>query len=198
MVFAWFTGSLSIWQPVIQDAALLNPYLHYLMHVTILLARMSFFSRIFARSAAPKGLRHGVPLVMLIVTIMLSILLGSVTTLKTAVLYPAYDIGGRLFVESPRSDEQSGAHHLGVRPDGGADRHAGSHVRMGPPPMQRHQRHLAMSFSNSSALDLPETAEELWIKVDKPNRDLRLALLSIRVAVFLVVIGLAAFVPPHP
>ncbi|MBI1211509.1 MAG: cytochrome c oxidase assembly protein [Alphaproteobacteria bacterium] len=104
-----FIGSLYVWQyPAYHDVALLNEPIHYLMHVTMLFAGLVFWWRIFDQRPAPKGLGYGVRLMMLWLAILSNIALGSYTTLKTSVLYDAYDVFGRLFGYAPLTDEQIG------------------------------------------------------------------------------------------
>lgn len=193
VVLLVFIASLAIWQiPTLHNAAVETPWLHYLMHVTMLLAGLMFFWRIFERAPPPKGLRYGQRIFMLIVQSLFSIVLGSMTTLKEVVLYSVYDIDGRLFVESPLADEQAGGFIIWV-----------------PAPMmgliailvlmsawnrfevQRFQRYLSGSLSNSAALEFPETAEELWMKVEKPNRDTALGVALLPIGIFLFLMFLA-------
>lgn len=106
---AIFVGSLYFWQiPLYHNKALLNEPLHYLMHVTMLLAGGLFWWLIFDQRGQPKGLRHGVRLIMLLMAMLSNILLGSYITLKTTILYDAYDHLGRLFEYAPLADEQLG------------------------------------------------------------------------------------------
>ena len=193
VVFAVFIGSMAIWQiPRIHNAAVENDALHYLMHVTMLLAGLIFFWRIFERATPPKGLPYGARILMLIAQSLFSILLGAMITLKEVVLYPVYDIQGRLFVESALADEQAGGFIIWI-----------------PAPMmglisiiiiisawnrfevQRYERYLAGSLSNSAALEFPQTAEELWMKVKKPNRDTALGVALLPLGMFILVMFLA-------
>lgn len=125
-----FILALYFWEiPRYHDLALLNESVHYLMHVTMLLAGLLFWWRVFDRRAPasgidlddderwwrpfarrrnPHGLGYGVRLMMLLIVILSNILLGSYTTLKTTVLYGAYDVLGRLYDYSPLTDEQIG------------------------------------------------------------------------------------------
>jgi len=191
VVFGLFMGSLYFWQvPVIHDAALLNPYLHYLMHATMLLAGLIFFWRIFELRLPPHGLRYGIRLLMLIGAVLLNIAIGAVTTLKASVLYLAYDIQGRLFVESALSDEQSGGFVIWI---------PGSMMALvailitvvgwNRYEVHRERQRYANRFSNSAALEFPETAEELWMKVRKPNRRVGIGLSFIPISIFLFVLG---------
>jgi putative membrane protein len=108
-VTALFVASLAIWQyPPYHDAALLDDGLHYTMHVTMLAAGLMFFWRIFDTRPSPAGASHGVRLMMLVAAILPNIALGAYTTLKGVVLYPAYDVVGRLFGVHPLIDETVG------------------------------------------------------------------------------------------
>ncbi len=104
-----FTGSLYFWQiPHYHDVALLNTSVHYLMHATMLVAGLVFFWRVFDPRPAPLGARYGVRLAMLWITVVGNILIGAVLTLKSSVLYPAYDQLGRWFGFTALPDEQLG------------------------------------------------------------------------------------------
>lgn len=125
-----FIAALYVWQiPRIHDFAILNDGVHYVMHVTMLLAGLLFWWLIFDRRPpksaldmddydhpwwrlfgrhSPHGLRYGVRIMMLWMVILSNILLGAATTIKTAELYPAYDVHGRLFGYSALTDEQIG------------------------------------------------------------------------------------------
>jgi putative membrane protein len=126
-----FIAALYVWQiPVIHDIALRNENIHYVMHMTMLLAGLIFWWRIFDRRA-PRlvidfddedvgswrrfcrvnrnyGMNYGGRLMMLWMVMLSNIILGAYTTLKTVVLYPAYDDYGRLFGIRPLMDEQIG------------------------------------------------------------------------------------------
>ncbi|MFQ5784941.1 MAG: cytochrome c oxidase assembly protein [Alphaproteobacteria bacterium] len=105
-----FISVLYFWQmPKYHNLALLNDYVHYLMHATMLLAGLVFFWRVFDSRSAPLGTRYGVRLMMLWVLILSNILIGSYLALKHNVLYPAYDELGRLWGITALSDEQIGA-----------------------------------------------------------------------------------------
>lgn len=106
---ALFIGALYFWEiPRYHDLALLNAPIHYLMHASMLIAGLVFWWRVFERRPAPQGLRYGIRLMMLWLVILSNIVLGAYTTLKSAVLYEAYDVAGRLFDYPPLTDEQVG------------------------------------------------------------------------------------------
>lgn len=104
-----FIAALYVWQyPPYHNAALLNETIHYIMHITMLLAGLLFWWRIFDRRPEPHGLRFGVRLMMLWIVMLSNIALGAYTTIKDELLYPAYDVVGRLFDVTPLTDEKVG------------------------------------------------------------------------------------------
>lgn len=106
---AIFIAALYFWEiPRFHDLAIRNDAVHDLMHVTMLLAGLLFWWRVFDRRPAPQGLGYGVRLMMLWLAILSNILLGAYTTLKGSVLYPAYDALGRLYGLAALTDEQYG------------------------------------------------------------------------------------------
>lgn len=106
---AAFLLSLYVWQiPSVHNAALLNPLVHWAMHLTMLSAGFLFFAMIFARSHVPTVPPHFLRIGLLFATIVANILLGAITVFKSTVLYTAYDIGGRLFGIAPLTDETAG------------------------------------------------------------------------------------------
>ncbi len=106
---AFFIGALYFWEiPRYHNLALLNEPIHYFMHASMLAAGLVFWWRVFERRSAPQGLRYGVRLMMLWLVILSNIVLGAYTTLKSTVLYGAYDVTGRLFDYPPLTDEQVG------------------------------------------------------------------------------------------
>jgi putative membrane protein len=109
VVTALYIATLSVWQyPPYHDAALLSEPIRYLMHATMLAAGLLFWWRVFDLRPAPAGLTYGSRLSMLWVVILAEIAIGSYTTLKSGVLYPAYDSVGRLFGIPPLYDEMLG------------------------------------------------------------------------------------------
>ncbi len=109
MTTALFIGALYFWQiPKIHSVALLNDYMHYLMHVSLIFTGFLFFWRIFDARPAPVGTGYGVRLMMLWLVALSNIAIGSYLTLKRTVLYPVYDVLGRLGGQSAMVDEQIG------------------------------------------------------------------------------------------
>lgn len=104
-----YIAALYVWEyPRYHDAALLNDGIHYTMHVTMLVAGLMFWWRIFDMRPPPAGLSYGRRLMMLWIVTLSQIGLGAYTTVKTDLLYPAYDVVGRLFDVKPLTDEAIG------------------------------------------------------------------------------------------
>jgi putative membrane protein len=104
-----FIAALYVWQyPPIHDAAILDDGIHYTMHVTMLAAGLLFFWRVFDMRPPPMGLGYGKRLTMLLMVMLTQIGLGAYLTLKSEVLYRAYDIVGRFFGMNPLTDELIG------------------------------------------------------------------------------------------
>ena len=113
--FLLFLLSLYVWQvPSVHNSALLNPLIHWAMHLTMLAAGFLFFAMIFDRRDVPTAPPHFLRIALLFATIVSSILLGAITVFKTTVLYTAYDIKGRLFGIAPLTDETAGGFILWV------------------------------------------------------------------------------------
>jgi len=109
VVTGLFVGALYVWElPRFHQAALADPLIHQIMHASMVFAGVVFWWRIFDRRPAPQGLRYGVRLMMLWLVILSNIVLGALTTFKTTVLYPAYDLPGRLFGYAALADERIG------------------------------------------------------------------------------------------
>ncbi len=188
-----FVLTLYIWQiPTLHDAALLNNALHYFMHATMLLSGVLFFWVVFEQRDPPKAPAHGVRQIMLIASVIAEIALGAVTTMKTVVLYPAYDEVGRLFDMTPISDEIAGgfliwspacmmflvAMLLVVN-------------NWNRTEVRRMGRQGSVLRSNSAALLNPETAEELWMIVRPRNRRMGLSLTAVAFTMFALSMGAA-------
>jgi len=118
--------ALYVWEiPAYHDLAVAQPIVHLLMEGSMLLAGFLFWGRVFdwrrprteadldlrderPRTRSQYGLAYGGRLTMLCMVVLSNILLGAYTTLKTAILYRAYDRPGRLFGYAPIADEQVG------------------------------------------------------------------------------------------
>ncbi len=188
-----FVLALYVWQiPLLHNAALLNEALHYFMHATMLLTGILFFWVVFDQRDPPKAPGHGMRQVMLIASVIAEIVLGALTTMKTVLLYPAYDTVGRLFDTPPMADEVAGgfliwspacmmflvAMLLVVN-------------NWNRTEVRRMARQGSGQRSNSAALLNPETAEELWMVVRPRNRRLGLGLSAVVVTMFALSMGAA-------
>jgi putative membrane protein len=104
-----FVGISWFWMvPRWHDVAILDEPIHYTWHVTLLVTGLFFFSTIFDPRPAPNGAKLGTRLVMFWCAAMGNIILGAFLTFKTAPLYHAYDVLGRMFGLDPVTDEQVG------------------------------------------------------------------------------------------
>jgi putative membrane protein len=189
-----FIAALYAWQiPAIHDVALRNENIHYVMHVTMLLAGLIFWWRIFDRRQ-PRlavdfddeeaglwrgfwrinrnyGMNYGGRLMMLWLVMLSNIILGAYTTLKSVVLYPAYDDYGRLFGMHPLTDEMVGGVIIWIPSS-----------MMGMVAMlvtvfalirhdtRFHQRRLLPLGSNAAALLYPTTGASLILQARPKNR----------------------------
>ncbi|NOX40093.1 MAG: cytochrome c oxidase assembly protein [Alphaproteobacteria bacterium] len=191
VVFVVFVWSIYFWQiPSIHDAALTDPVLHYTMHVTMIFAGVIFFRVIFDRRLPPASLGFGYRQVMLIAAVMSTIFLGAVTALKSEEWYSAYDIHGRLFAQTGLMDEQIGGFVIWV---------PGSMMLIiailltiyawNRTETAQFSSRDGWISSNMSALQHPQTEEELWIKVEKPNRAVAFALGAVTVSIFVLLMS---------
>ena len=106
---ALFVGVSWFWMiPRWHDIAILNEAIHYTWHVSLLVTGLFFFSTIFDARPAPAGPRLGTRLAMFWCAAMGNIILGAFLTFKTAPLYHAYDVMGRMFGLTAVTDEQLG------------------------------------------------------------------------------------------
>ncbi|MEH6788438.1 MAG: cytochrome c oxidase assembly protein [Paracoccus sp. (in: a-proteobacteria)] len=188
--FVLLVASLYVWQvPVLHNAAVAMPPLALVAHLGMTLAGLNFFAVTLDRRSPPEGAPHGKRLLALVGVIVSNILLGSLTTMKEMVLYPAYDAAGRLWDFAPMADEATGGYTIWVPSSfvilaaiilafNGWNR---TEVR------RWNARH-NWSGSNSAALEFPETAYELRLKVAESNRRMGRTLALISVAMFATVI----------
>lgn len=171
---ALLISSLYVWQlPALHAAALVLPPLALGAHGVMVLAGLNFFAVVFGRQGPPDGAPHSLRLVALVGIILSNILLGSLTTLKGTVLYSGYDIAGRLWDFAPLADETVGGYTIWV-PSSFVIVAAIILVFNGWNALEVRQwnaRH-DWSGSNAAALEYPETAQELRLKVS--DRNLRL------------------------
>jgi len=192
-VFLIFFLSLAVWEyPPFHNAALADPALHYLMHITMLLAGLIFFHAIFDRRLPPASLGYGWRQMVLLLSVFANIAVGAATALKATVWYGAYDEAGRLFTQSPLMDEQIGGYVIWV---------PGSMMLIvsimvaiygwnASETLRVMREQATRSGSNMAAmLAQPQTAEELWIKVEKPNRAVAFGLATMSISIFVLLMS---------
>ncbi len=192
VVTVLFIAALYVWQyPPYHNAAILNDGIHYTMHVTMLAAGLLFWWRTFDMRPPPMGLSYGTRLMMLWIATLAQIGLGAYTTLKGEVLYPAYDIAGRLFEINPLTDETIGGFIIWV-PSAMMCLLAAILVIhfWGVQETRADEQRLAWSASNSAALRYPTTGAELVAQARPKNRMLAIGVLAFAVSMF----GLAIFI----
>jgi len=191
---ALLIAALWVWQvPAIYALAGAIPALGLLAHTGMVAAGLWFFAILLDPRDPPEGARRGARLLCGVVVIVSNILLGSLTTLKEMVLYGAPGLRGGL---SALSDETMGGYTIWV-PSSMIMIAAIILVFNGWNRAEERRwnaRHAIMRQSNSAALEFPETAEELRLKVAKPNRDMARTLAFCVLAMFAIVIVTAVTV----
>jgi putative membrane protein len=192
VVAVLFIAALYVWQyPPYHNAAILNDGIHYTMHVTMLAGGLLFWWCIFDMRPPPMGLGYGTRLMMLWIVTLSQIGLGAYTTLKSEVLYPAYDLAGRLFDINPLADELIGGFIIWV-PSSMMCLLAAILVihRWGVQEKRADDQRIAWSASNSAALRYPTTGAELVAQARPKNRMLAIGVVAFAISIF----GVAIFV----
>lgn len=187
--FALLIGALYFWQvPTLHNAALAIPPLALLAHLGMTLAGLNFFAVVLDRRDAPEGSTQSLRLLALVGVILSNILLGSLTTMKEVVLYTGYNTAGRLGFFAPLADETAGGYTIWV-PSSFVIIAAIILVFNGwnAAEVRRWNARNDWSGSNATALDFPETAHELRLKVDDPNRRMGRTLALVSAAMFATV-----------
>lgn len=185
---ALLIGALWFWQvPAIYKLAGDIPALGFLAHAGMALAGLWYFSLILDPRDPPVGAQRGARLLSGFVVIVSNILLGSLTTLKEIVLYGPPGARGTV---SALSDEAMGGYTIWV-PSSMVMIAAIFLIFNGWNRAEERRwsaRHVLMRQSNSAALEFPETAAELRLKVAKPNRDMGRTLALGALAMFAIVV----------
>ena len=187
--FALLVGSLYLWQvPVLHNAALAMPPLALFAHMSMALSGLLFFAVVLDRRDAPAGASHSLRQLALVGIILSNMLLGSLTTLKEAVLYSGYDIAGRLWGFAPLADEMAGGYTIWA-PSSMVIVVAIMLVFNGwnTAEVRRWNARHNWTGSNAATLEFPETAYELRLKVADPNRRMGWTLALISAAMFATV-----------
>jgi putative membrane protein len=94
--------------PDYHNLAVLDVPAHYAMHITMLVSGLFFFWRVLDQRPPPQGARYGTRIVTSWAAIVGNVPLDACLTLKSAVLYPAYDVKGRIWDLTAMADEQMG------------------------------------------------------------------------------------------
>ena len=187
---ALFVAAVFVWQyPPLHNAAILSAGLRAGMRLSLLGAGLLFWARIFDPAPAPIGLGYGRRLMMLWIVALSHIGLGAYLTLKSEVLYAAYDVTGRLFGVSPLTDEATGGFIIWV-PSALLCLAAAIMVihLWGRHEDQVWNARPAWSASNADALLYPTTGEAL-IELARPkNRKLAIGVVGFVFAVYAMTI----------
>jgi putative membrane protein len=186
--FALMIAALYLWQvPALHNAALEWPPLALLAHLGMTAAGLNFFAVTLDRRDAPEGAAQSLRLLALVGIILSNILLGSLTTMKGMVLYGAYD-AERLWDLAPLDDETIGGYLIWV-PSSFVIIAAIILVFNGwnKAEIQRWNARNTWTRSNAAALDFPETAQELRLKIAEPNRRMGRTLALVAAAMFAAV-----------
>ncbi len=104
-----FIAVFAFWQiPACLDAAVLHPALAVVMVLSMLASALLFWAHTLDPRSPPLGPGYAARLGMLVLATLTQIGLGAYLTVKTTVLYSAYDTVGRLFHIHPLTDETLG------------------------------------------------------------------------------------------
>lgn len=164
--------------PQTQDAAVTHALVGFAERVSELAAGCLFFGVLFdARDPDLGGTRYGPRVLMLISTTLVMVVVGVALTVKPIQFYTAYPDGVRIPGFAPLDDEATGGFvnwawvsliylmtFILV------------FVRWNAAEVRAYARAMNFNGSNSAALRLPETAEELWLIVTPRNKRLGLSL----------------------
>lgn len=105
---AHFIAALLFWLlPAIQGQALLDRFLHDVMHFSMLLAGLFFYFCVFDPRSPPAGSGYGARVFALLAALFVNIPLGAYLSYKETALYPAYGASERLGL-APLIDERVG------------------------------------------------------------------------------------------
>lgn len=187
---AFLIAALFVWQfPLLYGLAQRVAAIEVLAHLSMVLAGVWYFGMLLDHRDPPLGARQGARLISGFVVIVSNIFLGALTTLKEVDLYASYQLARNTSGLSALADETIGGYTIWV-PSSMVMIVAIILVMNGwnAAEVRRwNARHTLMRESNSAALEFPETAEELRIKVTKPNRDMGRTLALGALAMFSIV-----------
>jgi len=155
----------------------------------MVLAGLNFFAVVLDRRDTRESATQSLRLLALVGVIVSNILLGSLTTMKEAVLYSGYDVAGRLWNFAPLADETTGGYTIWV-PSSFVIIAAIILVFNGwnADEVRRWNARHDWTGSNAAAFEFPETAHELRLKVTEPNRRMGRTLALVSAAMFATVL----------
>lgn len=184
LVVALFT-----WQiPVLYGLAQRIAAIEVLAHLAMVLAGVWYFGMLFDPRDPPEGARRGARLISGFVVVVSNIFLGSLTTLKEVSLYASYQTT-KTGLLGALPDETIGGYMIWV-PSSMVMIAAIILVMNGWNASEVRRwdaRYELMRGSNTAALEFPETAEELRLKVARSNRDMGRTLALSALVMFLIV-----------
>lgn len=186
-----YVGTLYVWElPAAQATVLSSPGIDPAMHLSLLLAGLLFWGRIFERRPAPHGVSHGKRLMMIWIAILTQILLGAYLTVKTTILYPAYGTTPHMGWMAPLVDEETGGFLVWI-PSGFLSLIAliGVIHLWGLHETRTDERRKRWTPSNSAILLYPETARALRAMTRDKNRRLAIGLMGFVLLVFGAMMG---------
>jgi len=184
-----YVAALYVWEiPATQTDALINPVTGLTMHLSLWLAGLLFWSRIFARRPAPHGVAYGARLMMVWIAMLTQLPLGAYITVKRAILYPAYALGEHFAGISPLADEAGGGFFIWV-PSAFLTLAALIFVvdMLGRHETRLDEKRRRWSPSNSAILLYPETARALRAMTRVKNRRMGIGMFGFGVAVFVAI-----------
>lgn len=185
--------------PSIHNAALDDPALRSALHAALLAFGLALFVMLFDPGDLRDGVvatAQGARIYLLLGLILSNILIGALTTLKEVVVYTGYDANGRSALIDPLVDETAGGYTIWVPSSwlcllaiivvfSGWNRAEERQIA------RRFERPASNSGSNYAALMFPETAEELRLKVEDPNRKMAQTLGMGTAFIFVLVVSTA-------
>ncbi len=187
---ALIIAALFVWQiPVLYGLAQRFAAIEVLAHQSMVLAGLWYFAMLFDLRDPPEAARRGARMITGFVVIVSNIFLGSLTTLKEVGLYASYQIARNDGGISVLSDETMGGYTIWV-PSSMIMIVAIALILNGWNVAEERRwnaRYDLMRSSNAAALEFPETAAELRLKVEKPNRDMGRTLAMGSLAMFAIV-----------
>ena len=190
VVTALFIGVFAFWQiPFCLNAAVLNAAVADVMVLTLLASGLLYWWRALDPRSPPLGPGYGARLGMLLFATLTQIGLGAYLTVKTVVLYPAYDTAGRLFHTAALNDETMGGAVIWVPGSIICVFAAIAIIHL----WGRHEtrvdaRRTSWSGSNSDALLFPTTGDALVENARPKNRILAIGAAAFAIAMFAFVI----------